>query len=161
QGVGGPNSLQGIRTSKVIPSFNYNSVNHPITPTGGKSLFISTAFAGSVLGGNVNTLEPTIDAKYFRSGFKKGHVIGMHLLGRCITGYGGKVAPPFSRYYMGGENDIRGFDIWAISPIVFLPTSANVNVLNNDGTQRVQTQVINGVVTRVPVTMNIPVYQVT
>ncbi len=159
QGVGGPNQLNGIRTSKIIPAYTYNSVNHPITPTAGKSLFISTSFSGSVLGGNVNTLEPTIDAKYFRSGLKKGHVIGMHLLGRFLTGYGGKVAPPFSRYYTGGENDIRGFDIWGISPIVFLPTTAQVNVFNADGSARVQQQIVNGVRTTVPVTQTIPSYQ--
>jgi len=159
QGVGGPNSLSGIRTSKIIPSYTYNSVNHPITPTGGKSIFFSMAYAG--VGGNVNTLEPTFDAKYFRSGFKKGHVIGMHMLARFLTGYGGKVAPPFSRYYTGGENDIRGFDIWGISPIVFLPTSATVNVLNADGTQRVQKQIVGGQVQFNPVTMTIPTYQLT
>src|SRR6202022_3474572 len=80
QGIGGPNSLSGIKTSKIIPSYTYNSVNHPITPTAGKSIFFSAGFAGSVLGGNVNTVEPTLDAKYFRSGFRKGHVIGMHVL---------------------------------------------------------------------------------
>ena len=159
QGVGGPNQLSGIRTSKIIPSYTYNSVNHPITPTAGKSIFFSAAFSGSVLGGNVNTLEPTLDAKYFRAGFKKGHVIGMHLLARFLTGYGGKVAPPFSRYYTGGENDIRGFDIWGISPIVFLPTTAQVFVYNDDGSQRTQRQIINGVPTSVPVTQNIPSYQ--
>jgi outer membrane protein insertion porin family len=160
QGVGGPNQLSGIRTAKITPSFTYNTINNPITPTGGRSFFMSTAFAGTVLGGNVNTLEPTMDAKYFRPGFKKGHVIGMHLLARFITGYGGKVAPPFSRYYTGGENDIRGFSIWGISPIVFLPTDiATVNVLNNDGTQRMQRQIVNGVSTFVPVTMTIPSYQ--
>ena len=157
QGVGGPNSLSGIRTSKIVPSYTYNSVNHPITPTGGKSIFFSIAYAG--VGGNVNTVEPTLDVKYFRSGFKKGHVIGMHLLGRFLTGYGGKVAPPFARYYTGGENDIRGFDIWGISPIAFLPSSAQVNVYNNDGTQRVQKQIINGQTSFVPVTMQIPTYQ--
>lgn len=157
RGVGGPNSLDGIRTSKVIPSYTYNSVNHPITPTGGKSLFFSFAYAG--VGGNVNTLEPTLDAKYFRAGFKRGHVIGMHTSARFITGYGGKVAPPFARYYMGGENDIRGFDIWGISPIAFLPSDGTVNVYNNDGSQRIQKQVINGKVTYTPVTMTIPTYQ--
>ncbi len=162
QGVGGPNQLSGIRTSKVTPSYTYNTVNNPMTPTGGKSFFISTAFAGSFLGGNVNTLEPTLDAKYFRHGFWKGHVIGMHLLARMITGYGGKVAPPFTRYYTGGENDIRGFDIWGISPIVFLPTDvATVPVLNSDGTQRVQKQIVNGVPTFSPVSMSVPSYQLT
>jgi outer membrane protein insertion porin family len=159
QGVGGPNSLSGIRTAKIIPSYTYNSVNHPITPTGGKSFFLSMGYASGALGGNVNTIEPTFDAKYFRGGLKKGHVIGMHLLARMITGYGGKVAPPFSRYYTGGENDIRGFDIWGISPIVFLPTMATVAVLNADGTQRMQKQIVNGLPSFQPVTMTIPSYQ--
>jgi len=57
QGVNGPNSLVGIKTSSITPSYSYNTVNHPISPTGGKSLFISTQFAGSVLGGNVNTIR--------------------------------------------------------------------------------------------------------
>ncbi len=161
QGVGGPNQLSGIRTSKIIPSYTFNSVNHPITPTAGRSLFISTAFSGSFLGGNVNTLEPTVDAKYFRAGFKKGHVIGMHFLGRFLSGYGGKVAPPFSRYYTGGENDIRGFEIWGISPIAFLPSTAQVNVLNNDGSPRMQPVIVNGSRTFVNVTQTIPTYQLT
>src|SRR6185295_4321261 len=103
QGVGGPNSLSGIKTSQIIPSYTYNTVDHPITPTRGKSLFVSTTFAGSFLGGNVNMYEPSVTGTYFRSGLKKGHVIGMRGLGRFISGYGGKVAPPFNRFYMGGE----------------------------------------------------------
>ena len=158
QGVGGPNQLSGIRTSKVTPSYTYNSINNPMTPTAGKSFFLSTGVAG--FGGNVNTIEPSLDVKYFRAGFRKGHVIGVHLLARFLTGYGGKVAPPFSRYYTGGENDIRGFDIWGISPIVFLPTTGTVNVYNADGTQRVQKSIVNGVVTSTNVTMSIPSYQI-
>ena len=47
QGVGGPNQLSGIRTSKITPSYTYNSVNHPITPTAGREVFFSLAFAGA------------------------------------------------------------------------------------------------------------------
>ena len=159
QGVGGPNSLTGIRTFKITPSYTYNTVNHPITPTGGKSFFFAVAASGSVLGGNVNTIQPTIEFKYFRKGFKPGNVIGMRFLGKALTGYGGKVAPPFSRFYMGGENDIRGFDIWGVSPIAFLPTDTSIGVLNADGTQRTQKSIVNGQVTFVPVTQTVPVYQ--
>jgi outer membrane protein insertion porin family len=113
-----------------------------------------------VLGGNVNQIEPVLDAKYFRGGFKKGHVIGMHVLGRFVTGYGGKTAPPFNRFYMGGENDIRGFEIWGISPVAYVPTQASVNVLNNDGTARQQrTLDANGNAVFTNVTQTIPVYQ--
>ncbi|MBS1875878.1 MAG: outer membrane protein assembly factor BamA [Acidobacteria bacterium] len=160
QNVGGPNALNGIRTSQVIPSYNYNTVNHPITPTAGKRLSVTVMFAGSVLGGNVNTIEPVVDAAYFRSGLKKGHVIGMHFSGRFISGYGGKVAPPFSRFYMGGENDIRGFEIWGVSPFAYIPSQATVNVYNNDGSIRSQ-KVVNadGSVSLAGVTQKIPVYQ--
>jgi outer membrane protein insertion porin family len=154
EGVGGPNQLTGIRTSTVTPSYTYNSVNNPINPSGGRSVYFALAFSGSELGGNVNTIQPTFDVKYFRPGLKKGHVIGMHLSARLLTGYGGKVAPPFTRYFMGGENDVRGFNIWTISPIVFLPSDvATIAVYNNDGTQRTQRGV--------PLTMTVPSYQVT
>ena len=160
QNVGGPNALNGIATSQVIPSYSYNTVNHPITPTAGKRLSASVQFAGSVLGGNVKTIEPQVDAAYFRAGFKKGHVIGAHLLGRFISGYGGTVAPPYSRFYMGGENDIRGFDIWGISPFAYIPSQSQVQVYNNDGSPRLQ-KVVNsdGSVSQNPIYQQIPIYQ--
>jgi outer membrane protein insertion porin family len=160
QGVGGPNPLSGIRTSQIIPSYSYNTVNHPITPTAGKRLFVTGNFAGGFLGGTVNTFEPTVDAAYFRSGLKRGHVIGMHVLGRFITGYGGRVAPPFSRFFMGGENDIRGFDIWGISPFGYIPSESRINVFNPDGSPRLQRLVnADGSVVFEAVTQQIPVYQ--
>jgi outer membrane protein insertion porin family len=138
-------------------------VNHPINPTGGKSLSLSVAFAGSVLGGNVNQIEPVLDSKYFhKSPINSHHVIGFHVLGKWVTGYGGKVAPPFNRFYMGGENDIRGFQIFGISPIAFVPTSGPVSLLNADGTPIFQKSpnVANGCTTPpCAATTNIPSYQ--
>jgi outer membrane protein insertion porin family len=94
--------------------------------------------AGSFLGANVNQIEPVIDIQHYRKGFKPGHVIAMHFLARYLTGYGGKVAPPFNRFYMGGENDVRGFDLWGAGPWAYVPNSAPVNILNTDGTPRQQ-----------------------
>jgi outer membrane protein insertion porin family len=100
-GVAGPNSLTGVRTSHVTPSYSYNTVNHPITPTGGRSLFVSFDFAGSILGGNVNTIRPTLDAKYFHPApWHRSHILALHLMGSAITGYGGRYVPPFSRTFM-------------------------------------------------------------
>jgi outer membrane protein insertion porin family len=158
--INGPNPLNGIKQSSIIPTFSYNTVNHPITPTAGKSLSASLQFSGSVLGGNVNQILPTLDAKYFhRSPLNHKHIIGAHILGKFVTGYGGKVAPPLNRFYMGGENDIRGFEIWSISPVAYIPNTATVNLLNNDGTPRQQRVNVNGVPTFVNVTQSIPSYQ--
>jgi outer membrane protein insertion porin family len=171
QGVGGPtsltlnctspttnsacNSLTGINTSTITPSLSYNTVDHPIIPTHGLRANLSIGFSGSILGGNVNTLQPALDVAYFRRGIFRRNVMGFHLNARLITGYGGKVAPPYSRYYMGGEDDIRGFDILSISPIAYIPTTTAVRVLNADGTQRYQ-KVAGGVI---PVTQQVPAYQ--
>src|SRR5262245_20657307 len=159
-GVAGPNSLTGIRTSHLVPSYSYNTVNHPISPTAGRSIFASIDFAGSFLGGNVNTIRPTIDVKYFRpSPLKKSHILAFHGMGTLVTGYGGKYIPPFNRTFMGGEQDIRGFEIWGITPVAFIPSEASVNVLNDNGTPRTQKTVSGGKIIETPVTMQIRTYQ--
>ena len=159
--LAGPSTITGIRTSQIIPSYTYNSVDHPITPSRGHSLSISSGFAGSVLGGNVNMVQPNISMTYFHQALKKSHVIGVRLMGSFVSGYGGKVAPPFNRYYIGGENDVRGFDIWGISPIAFIPSAATVAVYNQDGSPRTQKVIdpSNGAVSYQAVQMSIPVYQ--
>jgi outer membrane protein insertion porin family len=161
EGVNGPNSLSGIRSSTITPSYSYNTVNNPINPTGGKSLFISAAFTGSFLGGNVNTIRPSIEFKYFHPNpLHRRHILAFHLLTSLISGYSGKDIPPFSRTYIGGEQDIRGFQIWGISPVAFIASEASVGVLNNDGSQRMQKVISNGLTTFVPVSQAIPIYQI-
>jgi outer membrane protein insertion porin family len=159
-GVAGPNSLSGIRTSHIVPSYTYNTVNHPINPTAGRSVFLSVDFAGSVLGGNVSTVRPAVDLKYFHPApWHKSHILAFHAMSSWVTGYGGKYIPPYSRTFIGGEQDIRGFEIWGITPIAYIPSSANVPVLNDDGTMRTQKVINNGVVTTANVQMTIPSYQ--
>lgn len=155
----GPNSLEGIVTSRVIPAYTYNTVDHPITPSRGKSLFVSISFAGGPIGGNVNLIEPTVSATYFRRGLSPRHVIGARLLGRLITGYGDRVAPPFNRVFMGGENDVRGFEIWGIGPFAYIPSEASVPVLNPDGSARQQKVIVNGQEQLQPVIQQIPIHQ--
>jgi outer membrane protein insertion porin family len=118
----GPSALNGIVSSTVTPSISYNTVNHPINPTGGKSFFYSIGVSG--LGGNVSTITNVFDTKYFRPINKRRNVLGLHFSMAHTTGYAGKEVPPFSRFYMGGENDIRGFDIRAISPVTFIPQAS-------------------------------------
>ncbi len=158
QGIGGPNALSGITTSTITPTYAYNTVNHPIIPTHGLRMNFGFGFTG--LGGNVSYIQPSADVAYFRRGFFKGNVMGFHVNARMITGYAGKVVPPYSRYYMGGENDIRGWDIMTISPVAYLPTNTQVNVLNSDGSQRYQ-RVVNsdGTIGLQPVTQQVPSYQ--
>jgi len=65
---------------------------------------------------------------------KRRNTIGFRLQGSFLTGYGGLVPPPFQRFYDGGENDLRGFDIRSISPVSFLPNTTSIQLRNPDGT---------------------------
>jgi outer membrane protein insertion porin family len=161
EGVAGPNSLSGIRTAKIVPSYNYNSRNSYLNPTGGKSIFASVEVTGSVLHANVNMIKPTFDMQYYhRSPRWQKNVIAVHVMGSTEIGYGGKVIPPFVRSFMGGENDVRGFQFFQITPIAYLPSTASAPVLNPDGSQRTQKTLINGYQQSTAVTLPIPTYQI-
>ena len=132
RGISGPNSLTGILTSKVVPNFSYNKIDNPQRPHSGQSFYFATEVAG--LGGNVKYIKPVAEYKRFMPVNKGRNTIGFRMLGSWITGYGGTVAPPFDRFYMGGDTDIRGFDIRAISPVAFFPTAVTIPLQNPDGT---------------------------
>jgi outer membrane protein insertion porin family len=133
QGFVGPNSLSGIVSSQVTPSYVYNTVDDYYNPLHVKYIYLSMGFSGSVLGGNVNTIQPTFEWKYFHPINHGRNTLGFHSVFSMITGYGGRVAPPFDRFYMGGEQDIRGFDIRSISPVAYFPTITSVCNLDNSG----------------------------
>ena len=130
-GISGPNALNGIITSKVTPSFTVNSVDRALYPHKGSSLFAGAEIAG--LGGTVRTIRPTVQYTHWTPVQKGRNTIGFRVQGSFLTGYGGVVPPPFQRFYDGGENDLRGFDIRAISPIAFLPNTTSIPLRNPDG----------------------------
>jgi outer membrane protein insertion porin family len=128
QSLAGPSALRGIESSKITPTINYSTVNNPQNATSGKSFFYGLAFEGGPLGGNTNTITNTFTTSYYHPINKRRNVIALRFLGAFSTGYDGKVTPPQSRFYLGGENDVRGFDFFTISPYVFIPTSINQTV---------------------------------
>jgi outer membrane protein insertion porin family len=132
--VAGPSALDGIVSSTVTPSVSYNTIDNPQNPRHGKSYYYSLAVSGGPLGGNVNTVTNVFSYTQFRPIFKKRNVLGLHFTTAYTTGYSGKEVPPFSRFYMGGENDLRGFDIRSISPVTFIPVSTATAITFRDPT---------------------------
>src|SRR5208283_690668 len=116
---------------KITPSFTMNTLDAAYAPHHGKSLFIGGEFAG--IGGTVHTIRPIVQYKQFFPMQKRRNALGYNVQASFITGYNGIVAPPFERAYLGGENDIRGFDIRTISPIAYLASALSVALRNQDG----------------------------
>jgi outer membrane protein insertion porin family len=124
--IAGPSALNGILSSTITTSITQNTLDNPINATKGRSYFYSLAVSG--LGGNVKTITNTGEFKYFHPINHKRNAVGVRFLAAWTTGYGGGEVPPFSRFYMGGENDLRGFDIRAISPVTYIPSVTNQTV---------------------------------
>lgn len=121
-----------IITSRVTPSLFYNSLNAAIDPTRGQSLHLGLSFAGGFLGGDVRTISPSIEYKFFRpvwrTNTEKPHVIGMRFQAGHVRSFGKLLdtqslafvggVPITERYFLGGENDVRGYNFYSISPTV-------------------------------------------
>jgi len=130
-------SQPSIVTSRVTPSIFYNTKNAQLDPTRGKSLFLGLSMSGGYLGGDVNTLQPQLEFQYFKPVLRrrsdKPHVLAMRFKADHIRAYGTPFnarqgdtrslsflngIPIFERFFLGGEYDIRGYNIRSISPLV-------------------------------------------
>ena len=137
--IQGSNALEGIYTSSVSLSYLYNKVG----PTIFKPRFgtdISAAFQLAGLWGNVRYFSPVIQYKHFiavkglRPNPEGRNVVGYRMQASYIQGFSGDVAPPFARFYSGGDNELRGFDIRGATPYAFIPVRQNITLTNPDGT---------------------------
>ncbi|HNG93708.1 MAG TPA: outer membrane protein assembly factor BamA [Acidobacteriota bacterium] len=137
----------GITSSTISPSFVYNTLNSSLDPTRGTSLSLALSFSG--LGGDVKTISPLIEYKYFKStnflaqGKDQPAVFGMRFLAQHVSGFGTPFdsnslsfvggIPIFSRFFLGGENTIRGYNIRSISPVAQVKnyrTTTNVKAVD-------------------------------
>lgn len=141
-----------ITTSKITGSFVYDT-RQP-SPNGldsvrGTQLAVSIALAG--LGGDVRTYQPNVSYSGFiplrRKRSRNPEVFAFRLTGGTIGSFAETSAvknansfafvggvPIFDRYFLGSENDIRGYTSRAIGPIAPLDTyitSRNVVAATN------------------------------
>ena len=136
-GIQGQNALEGILSSMVGLSFIENKLDASYQPHNGHEISALLQVAG--LFGNVRYINPTLEYRSFHpiKGLrfdKEGrNIFGFRLQGSYIRGISGDVAPPFNRFYSGGDYDIRGFDIRSATPYGFVPTRVLFNLTNPDG----------------------------
>jgi len=133
--LSGPNALEGIDQSQITASIVYNTVGpNPVSPTSGKNIYFALSFVGGPLGGNVNSITPTFEYKRFFPVHHHRNVVGFRFLTVFTTGFGGQAVPPQTRLYMGGEQDVRGFNVRTITPLAFIPTSQQISITYVDPT---------------------------
>src|ERR1700690_766143 len=148
--LAGPSALNGLRSSKITPTVSYNTVDSPVNPTHGKSIYYGFSLEGGPLQGNIDTIGNTFSMSYFRPHYRRRNTIAMKFQAAMITGFNGNNVPPYNRFYLGGEQDVRGYDFYTISPFVVIPFSTTTNIsflnprfINSQGLPTQQTIPVN------------------
>ncbi|MGH9519023.1 MAG: BamA/TamA family outer membrane protein, partial [Terriglobales bacterium] len=137
-GIQGSNALAGIVSSLASFSYLYNTINDPARSRSGKEYSAIFQIAG--IGGNVRYFAPFFAYKSFHSMHDltpspTGHnVLAVRAQISYVQGFGGDVAPPNNRFYTGGEQDLRGFDVRGATPYGYVPNRVYVQLTNPDGT---------------------------
>ncbi|MFZ0744463.1 MAG: outer membrane protein assembly factor BamA [Terracidiphilus sp.] len=137
-GIQGSNALAGIISSSASFSYIYNTVNNPLRPRSGKEYTAVFQIAG--LYGNLRYFSPLVAYKSFRSmhyltpSANGRNVLGLRAQLGYVQGFGGDVAPPQNRFYSGGEQELRGFDVRGATPYGYVPNRVTVQLTNPDGT---------------------------
>ena len=103
--------------SRVTPSWVRNTVDNPYAPRSGRKLTTSLQFVGGPLGGTVNYYRPSGEAILYKP-FGRRMALGL----RGEIGYIRPFAstttiPYYQRYFLGGETQIRGYDVRTVSPV--------------------------------------------
>jgi len=101
--------------SAVIPTVYRSTVDSPLTPSRGTMVLASLKYAGGPLGGEVDFIKPKLEFTFWHPALSK-QVFGFHVLFEFIQPASGSQIPFWERFYLGGERDIRGYDIYSIGP---------------------------------------------
>ena len=136
-GIQGSNALAGIINSQVSLTYSYDTINNPVRPRTGKEY--TAAFQAAGIWGNVRYISPLVAVKrfipmHYLLPSENGHnVLGVRAQLGYVQGFGGDVAPPNNRFYAGGENELRGFDVRGATPYGYVPSKINFQLTNPDG----------------------------
>lgn len=106
-------------TSSVTPRIFRDTRNHPFDPTGGSLQDFSVEIAG--LGGQSKYIKPESRLRWYVP-FYESPRFGTFVFAPGVTfgyglGYGGQSGLPlFERYFPGGINSVRGFNVRSLGP---------------------------------------------
>ena len=145
----------GVTQSTLTPTISFNTLNSSLDPTMGQALTLGLSYSGGILGGKVNTIEPTVEYKRFFPLFagkearakieagKQTRTFGFRALFATINAFGTPFEsnsfsfvggmPLFARFFLGGDDSIRGYNVRGISPTAPIETTTTTrNIFATD-----------------------------
>ena len=93
-----------------------NTVDNPFTPRAGSRYTAGFQFVGGPLQGSVNYMRPTIELVRYQP-FGRRMALGVRGEAAYIRPFGDTTTIPYyQRYFLGGETQIRGFNVRSVAP---------------------------------------------
>ncbi|MCP4215114.1 MAG: outer membrane protein assembly factor BamA [bacterium] len=102
--------------SALTPTLYYSTVDSPVFPTQGTKYLFNYRYSGGFLGGDINLHKIKAQFVKFVPLWKRKHTFGMQVVYQGLKSFGDKPVPIYEKYFLGGEQSIRGFDIYRIGP---------------------------------------------
>jgi outer membrane protein insertion porin family len=99
-----------IHNSSLRPAWVFDSRDNPFEPTQGQKISLAAEYAGGPLGGDNEFIRPEIGYSIFRpvSNYPTKTLIAFNAEGGLIHATDNKPINVLERFFLGGENSIRG-----------------------------------------------------
>lgn len=104
------------KISSLSPTLYYSTVDSPIFPSSGVKYLFNYRYSGGFLGGDVDLHKIKLQYVKFIPLWKRKHTFGIQLVYEGLKAFGGKTVPLYEKYFLGGEQSIRGYDIYRVGP---------------------------------------------
>ena len=135
-GATAPTNLQqgGLRIASLTPMLIHDTLDREFDPNRGSRVAAGVEVAGRALGGSLNTLKPYFDYRRFfivnkseAPDSREPMTVGFRVRASHISAFGEPFSeralstvrgvPVFKRYFVGGETEVRGYDVNSIASL--------------------------------------------
>jgi outer membrane protein insertion porin family len=135
-GAAAPANLQqgGLRIASLTPMLIHDTLDREFDPNRGSRIAAGVEVSGRALGGSLNTLKPYFDYRRFfimnnseAPDSREPMTVGFRVRASHIRAFGDlfsehalstvRGVPVFKRFFVGGETEVRGYDVNSIAPL--------------------------------------------
>lgn len=126
----------GLRTASLTMLFLHDNLDRGLDPRLGERLVLGAELSARALGGSLNTFKPYFDYRRFwplgneNNESREPTAIGLRIRASHIRAFGEafreqalstvRGVPMFRRVFLGGETEVRGYDVNSIAPLARL-----------------------------------------
>jgi len=171
-----PRTLEqgGLRIGSLTALFLHDTLDRELDPQRGQRLTLGAELGARALGGSLNTFKPSFDYRRFwplgrnrKDESREPTAIGVRLRASNIIAFGEtfreqalstvRGVPVFRRVFLGGETEVRGYDVHSIAPLArvsrFVNSEGNAPVFLSKEIRPVggDTQIVFNAEYRVPI----------